>query len=214
MFSNQTRKIKLFIPKIRTKERYSIEFFHIYSDETISQRQTKSIDYLEVAQKLCDSDYNLIVLIDDYNPSKHTLSLNTVLEYLAARNVTPHFFAYEKDLVANAQVLLEAITDKKLSKEYTHYVAKHQKYPCSLLTAAWYLTRLGVLQHEGVIRPVPGSFMPFQASTQLFNILPEAYTSIEQKAQKIIENSSFADEASQIHNMFYISQDEHASALF
>jgi hypothetical protein len=214
MFSNPTRKIKLLIPKMRTKKRYSIEFFHIYSDEVIGLRQIKSIDDLEVAQKLCDSDYDRVVLIDNYNPSKHTLTLDTVLKYLASRNVAPHYVAYEKDLVGNAQILLEAITDNKLRKDYTRYITKNQKYPCSLLTAAWYLTRLGVLENGDVIQPVPGNAMPYQPSTNLLNILPEAYESIEQKAQKIIVNSPFADKAAQIHNMFYVSEDEQASTLF
>jgi hypothetical protein len=214
MFSNAARKIKPLLPKMRTKRRYSIEFFHIYSDEVIGVRHTRSIEYLEVAQKLCESTYDLVILIDNYNPKEETLALDTVLDYLGSKNVSPQYYAYEKDLVANAQTLLEGITDHKLKKDYTRYVAKHEKYPCSLLTAAWYLTRLGALEKDDIIHAVPGNDVPYQASTHLFNILPEAYTAIEQKALKIIERSSFADQAPQIHNMFYDSGDERASKLF
>jgi hypothetical protein len=104
-------------------------------------------------------------------------------------------------MVENAQILLDSLTSHKLKKSYTAYIQKNNKYPCSLLTATWYLTRLGVFEYKGKIQTTNGT--EFVPADRLLNILPIDYKSVEQRAQKIIKNSPWGDCADRIQDLFY-----------
>lgn len=186
---------------VKTKNKYSIEYFHIYTDEIISDYHARSLQYLAEAQKAWQFDLNLIVLIDNYNPQVHTLTKDNVLEYLKGHNMTPDYIAFEGDLLINAKLLLESLTSPKLRSEYDKYIQRNNKYPCSLLTATFYLTRLGRLDYKDCIKGVfDAEFIP---ANKLINILPATYQPVEARAFQIIKNSRFAEEQHNIQNLFY-----------
>lgn len=186
-----------------TSGEYGVEFFHIYTDENISKRHTKSIEYLDALQKNWAFSFTKIVLIDDYNPDKNIITGGEIISYLDARSMIPDYFAYESDLIHNADTFLKSITNTRTLKSYTRYIQNHGKYPCSLLTASWYLTRLGYLDSSKVIQLSGKSNKPFKASTRLINILPLDYKPIEKLALQLIQNSNYSSAVDKIEDMFY-----------
>jgi hypothetical protein len=153
------------------------------------------------------------VLVDDYNPTEHKISAEQVLGYLRAEGMLPQYWAYEKDLLGNAQLLLDSLTSSKLKNNYVKYIAKHEKYPCSLLTASWYLTRLGQLDPAGIIHSVDENPV-YKPAQRLLNLLPEDYRPIEERARKLILSSKFAAHADKIQDLFYPLDSERARNLF
>ena len=199
--------------KKQKKAQYSIEFFHIYTDEKIGDVHTASLDYLKGLQKSWgDLSSSLIVLIDDYNPTKHTLSKKDVIDYLTQESMIPHFWAMESAMVPSANILLEEITDKKLQNSYRSYIAKNKKYPCSLLTAAWYLTRLGQLDDNGVINGLSEDI--YIPADRLINILPSSCKQVEKRTRKLILKSKYADLADNIQDLFYPTYEHGKADLF
>lgn len=184
-----------------TPKQYGIEFFHIYTDEQINGTHKAALEYLREAQKAWNFPYTTIVLIDDYNPVKHVLTIEDVLQHLEAEGATPDYWAKEADLVGNAQLLLQELTSPKLKRSYQKYIDQNNKYPCSLLTASWYLTRLGHLPSEKVIRSTSSN--EYTPCSRLVNILPEDYKQVENKALKLIRNSSYKDSLNNIQDLFY-----------
>lgn len=183
-----------------SEQRYSVEFFHIYTDEEIGSVHEASVHYLKEAQKAWKFNNGLIVLIDNYNPTKHTLREEDVFHYLNEQGVSPVFWAYEADLIDNAKQLLESITSPKLQRSYSNYVEKNKKYPCSLLTATWYLTRLGVLPTQVIKARNGQEYVP---ADRLINILPQDYEKIEVKALELIQKSEYSQQVHHIQDLFF-----------
>lgn len=184
-----------------TKPVYSIEFFHIYTDETINDSHKASLNYLNAAREAWNVDADLVILIDNYNPTSHTLSVDGVFDYLAESGYPSLFYAYEADMVSAAQALLDSLTSAKLRKKYLNYINGHGKYPCSLLTAAWYLTRLGVFSQDTIkARNMDTEIRP---ADRLLSVLPKDYREVEMKALKLIKNSEWSHCADKIQALFY-----------
>jgi hypothetical protein len=201
------------VPNTKTKQLYSVEYFHIYSDENIEDRHTKSIEYLKTMHESWDFDYQKAILIDNYNPTTVVIEASEILAFLDSISMRPDYWAYEKDMIENAKILLDAINNKKIEKEYRTYIKNHNKYPCSLLTAAWYLTRLGYLNSEGIIRTTifGDNFIPAE---RLLNILPQDYKTTEARAFKIIMKSEYKDAFNKIQDFFYPIDSGRAMDLF
>jgi hypothetical protein len=178
-----------------------LELFHVSTDETISDRQTRSLEYAEHLSAIHSVETQRIVLIDNYNAGGRSLAVEEVLGYLKNRDMLPEYWAYEADLVANAQKVLNALTDGRLRRANERYIDNNRRFPCSLLTASWYLTRLGSLTSDGVIRGVNGD--RYSRPEVLLNILPEDYREVEERALALIHNSEFAGEAERIYGWFY-----------
>ncbi len=193
--------------------KYSIEFFHIYSDEDISKRHINSLNHLKTLMQSWSFPFELIILIDNYNPTKHTLNVDKVFEYIKKQEINVNFWAYEKDMITNADLLLQSINDNKLVKGYKNYITKNNKYPCSLLTAAWYLTRLGYIDSNFVIKSL-NKHVNFEPSSRLFNILPDDYRVIEGKAKDIIGKSVFFEAKDKIQNFYYSADNSRPEDLF
>lgn len=179
---------------------YGVEFFHIYTDETIGDVHKGSLNYLKEAQKAWSFKISPIILIDNYNPSVHSLKPEEVFAYLSAEGFDVYFWAYEADMVENAKKLLDSITKPKLRREYESYIHSKGKLPCSLLTASWYLTRLGHLDTSR-IQSRNGEF--YTPVSRLVNILPSEYKEVEKRARDIILNSTFSAAADCIQDLFY-----------
>ena len=186
---------------------YSVEFFHIYSDETINEGHSASIEYVKLLKKAWPHELNLAIMIDNYNADSIVTTEGEILTYLESQEVLPSFWAFEADLIQNAETLIEHITSPKLKKEYRKYVDNRNKYPCSLLAAAWYLTRLGRLGHNGVIRSSDGGFVEeYIPADRLINFLPESYKSVEERIIHLIKNSDFSEEIDNIQDLFYFAE--------
>ncbi|MCA9324570.1 hypothetical protein KDA23_00675 [Candidatus Saccharibacteria bacterium] len=211
--TNKNPSLTVEPPKSKSKPqpRYNVEYFHIYTDEKIETRHVEGLESLRALHQAWSFDYDKILLIDNYNPTLHTLSAQQVLEYLASKGMSPDFWAYEGDLVENAKLLLEQMNESKLKRSYLKYIDAHNKYPCSLLTAAWYLTRLGKLD-TSVIRSVSDTV--YVPADRLFNLLPEDYKPVEDRANKVILSSNFAAEADKVQDLFYPVSAGRALELF
>lgn len=184
--------------------RYGVEYFHIYTDEKIEMRHEIGVEYLKAIETSWDISYKRIIMVDNYNPTEHVLDIETVLDYLESKDMAPDFWAYEGDLVTNAQLLLDALTSSKLKKNYLQYIAKHNKYPCSLLTATWYLTRLGRFSAEGIIHGSdPEKAIVYEPVERLINLLPQDYKPVEQRARELILKSKYSEDAEKIQDLFY-----------
>ena len=194
------------------KDRYNVEFFHIYTDEKIEDRHIQSIQHLKDLEEAWSFDHDRVIMIDDYNPKTHTLDRDDVLNFLTEQGVTPDFWVFESDMVGNAQYLLDMITNNKLRKSYRQYIEKNNKYPCSLLTASWYLTRLGRL-NPSVLRATNAA-QDFVPATRLFNLLPADYKSVEDRARRLILNSPYAADSDKIQHLFYAADAGRMVKLF
>lgn len=181
---------------------YSIEFFHIYTDEIIGPVQTRSLEYFLAAKEAWNINASTVVLIDNYNPKHHILTPDDVFMFLEAEGCKPDYWAFEGDMIKNAEMLLESLVDAHLARNYRSYVLKHDKYPCSLLTASWYLTRIGALKSQGIIRPCQSEAV-FEPAQYLINILPDFYKPIEKKAHQLIESSRYAYASNYIQALYY-----------
>lgn len=188
--------------EIADKRSYSVEFFHIYTDEEISPVQTRSLEFLLAAKDAWNLDSSTVILIDNYNPTNHILTSEDVFDFLETKGCRPDYWAYEGDLVANAENLLASLTDGHLERSYRSYIGRKGKYPCSLLTATWYLTRLGVFSPEGVMTKCV-AVEDFKPAQYLINILPEVYKPIEKRAHELIESSSYASSSNYIQALYY-----------
>jgi hypothetical protein len=198
-----------------TNNKLGVEYFHIYTDEKIERRHEVGLEYLKALEDVWSFEYEKIILIDNYNPVKHTLDAEAIIDYLATKNALPKYWAYEKDMIENSKTLLNAINNNKLKRSYEKYIISTNKYPCSLLTATWYLTRLGKLPSEDIIHQADNSSQElFKTSSRLINILPEDYRPIEERARKIILKSTFEEQADKIQDLFYPTKSDRTLALF
>lgn len=186
----------------RHKDVYSVEIFHIYTDERINDSHNASLNYLKAVSEIWDIDYDLVVLIDNYNPKEHLLDTNEVIKHLCDKGYEDIFIAFEASMVDNAKILLNSINSTKLKKQYDNYIRTHGKYPCSLLTATWYLTRLGVFENTEIIRNIKNQQCARQAD-RLISILPKDYKEVEEKALRLISHSDWAEYADKIQALFY-----------
>lgn len=187
----------------QTSQKYSVEFFHIYTDEKINGRHESSLKYLKEAMKAWDFDYNLFVLVDDYNPTDHITTSDDVLKFLEQNGVTPDFWAFESAFIDNAELLLDAIEKDKTRNQYRKYIDKKGKYPCSLLAASWYLTRLGRLPSNGLMKKE--GVREFTPADRLVNILPDDFRPVELRTRRLIASSKFKEDVDRIQDLFYPS---------
>lgn len=196
----------------KSRDKYSVEFFHIYTDERIANQHIKSLEYLRAVQDVWEVDCDTTVLIDNYNPVEHTLLPQDVISYLDQKGAKPDYWAYEADMVFFADRLLDSITSVKVKKEYLRYIEKNNKYPCSLLTTVWYLCRLGVIQNPHMM--LTDQNADFVPADRLINILPSDYRTIEMKVHKLLNNSSYKYYSSKIQALFYDAKTDRKINLF
>jgi hypothetical protein len=173
---------------------YSIEFSHIYTDEEFNANHIKSAQMMKELSGLSRASYSTILLIDDYNADQNGFDLNQVINQLAAVKAVPDFYAYESDLVRYGDALLASIQKPKILRMYASYIKRKDKYPCSLLTATWYLIRLGYIDGTSIIKPaLKTKDQLFLPAEKLINILPTSFKDIERDAHRLIGYSAFAD---------------------
>jgi hypothetical protein len=189
---------------------YSIEFAHIYADENFDDDHR---DGAEALRKCIESlserqhTYSVNVLIDDYNPALHILDRDHFVKELSALDARPHFLAYESQLPAHSDKLMDTITRPKLKREYQKYIDQRGKYPCSFLVAVWYLIRLGAISLSGssnLYARLGTSSVNFTA-TKLINILPSRFAHVERQALELIAATPHAHLVNSIESRFFES---------
>jgi hypothetical protein len=203
---------KTSVAESMSKPKYSIEFFHIYVDEEISPVHLRSLEYLKTVTKAWSIDKSTIVLIDEYSPTHGDLTPGEVCQFLEKNGAKPDYWAFEGDLVPAAEKLLDSLTDKHLTKNYRRYIEAHGKYPCSLLTATWYMTRLGAFDTSVIKRCAATE--EYKPADRLINILPAGYKPVEAKAHELIAKSMFDEQADMVQDLFYEADYDRPLAVF
>lgn len=190
-------------PTLPKKTLYTIEFCHIYTDKEFSQTQINSIEFLKDTMTAWDFEYETVILFDNYNVGPETISNDVFFEELKTHGLLPDYWAFEKDLIHYADVLLGSIQVPKIKRQYEHYINSKNSYPCSFLTSIWYLMRLGYIEDtHSIIRSMQGtdSFVP---SERLVNILAHDFMAVEKTAMKLIRATEFRHAVDQIQDLFY-----------
>jgi hypothetical protein len=177
---------------------YSIEYCHIYTNEDISGEHIASVEALKaVVGDLRNQGvtYNLCVMVDDYSFPETSLSFDygRLFRWLAGQQAPPHFLIREGSLAAAADEVVRAIYSQKRQRALRSYIER-KRYPCSLLTAAWYLARLGKLQTV----PEP----KILHARRLINILPGRFEPYECEARAILADTPYADVLHSITNSY------------
>ncbi len=190
-------------PPLTAAALYTIEFSHIYTDKEFSQAQINSIDFLKDVMQAWSFPYEKVILFDNYNVGPETISNDVFFEELKKHELLPDFWAFEKDLIKYAPILLDSIVVPKVKRQYETYISNKKSYPCSFLTSIWYLMRLGFIEDtESIIRSMQGD-KKFVPCKRVVNILANDFMSVEKTAIKLIKSTSFEGAADQIQDLFY-----------
>lgn len=187
----------------------NIEFAHIYVDEQFGDSQKQSIEVLKTTLKLKEysyRDYTLTVLVDDYHPNLYIFDLYDFIIQLEGYNVKPDYICFESRLIDDCNSLIDQF-DKKLSRKFSRYIKNKNKYPCSLLTAVWYLKRLGLMDinDNELIYLGPDSSRPFKpfVGNELITILPLKFKDMEMSSINILKYLLSKEDLDRIKLIFY-----------
>lgn len=184
---------------------YNIELAHIYVNEDPTEEHDKAIILAAQRVESIGIDPSLVttsILIDDYNPAEKILDTRYFLSYLEKKGLVPDYYVYEARLPEFKDQLLGEMTGR-LQRQYTEYIKKTGKCPCSFLIAVWYLVRLGYFSHDGIVNSVSGEGKPFVAEN-IINILPHRYVGVEKKGLEILKSTRFfPDISTQIEYFFF-----------
>lgn len=185
-----------------TKIPYSVEFCHIYTDESANDEQAGSIEVTK--EKLADlgAGYTTTVLIDDEHPDEHSLDVPDFLKRLEHHEVAADFWAFESELAAYQKEFLALITNQRVRSSYGRYIESKDKLPCSFLTAIWYFLRLGKLQDAShVIKPNNGKV--FVPADKLLNVLPLRFSTAEKQTTKLLQATNIPKIVDDIETVFF-----------
>ncbi len=175
----------------------SIEYAHIYTNNKIGEEHELSLEILSTLYKQEEDrehTISLVVLIDDYAFPDSSFDYDTFSGWLQEMGFTPDVMLRESQLVSLAEEVRWLIRDDELRDKISDFI-KTKKYPCSLLTAAWYLLRLGYLSSP--------LFDTRYISRGLINILPLDFKPYEEKALEIIRSTKFSQAANQIQYRYF-----------
>lgn len=172
----------------------SVEYAHIYADKPLSSEQVESIERLP---DLSGEEAQFVVMLDDYNAPSYAgqaMDLGFTLERCGKE---PDAIYRESSLVGAAAALLAQLPARE-SRQIHKWVRKKGKFPCSLLTAAWYAMRLGKIPAH------PDSYRGriIEPADRLVNVLPVYYEANERKAFELLDDS-FAVDSHTIEGIFY-----------
>jgi len=213
------------------KVNYNIEFAHIYSDEKIGEEQLKSAEVVKDLVKKLDKEsktYTLCILIDEYHPVYSNFNLDKFLTHFKKMGIPPAYIGYEGELIPAARLLLKQIPEEFLISKKMHTklkfvqeiislktsnkwmklkelpVVKFQEdYTCVLLSAAWSLLRLGLIQSKHAVRVTgltdPNPFL----GENLITVLPKKYEPVEKRVLEIIKNTPFESYIKNMKHIFF-----------
>ena len=186
---------------------YSIEFCHIYLNETFSHEHRQSIDVLKsvVSELPTGSTYSLNVLIDDYNATEEVLDIEDLKRELREAHAKPDYLAYEARLAPYADAVLDLMSEGRLQRSYERYIREKGTIPCSFMIAIWYLLRLGALPlaADALVYEKNGGHTKSFIGNNLISILPERFSGVEKKAMSVIAKTNFAFLQKRIQHVYY-----------
>ena len=184
---------------------YSIEYSHIYTDETFSDEHRSSVAALKRhLPKLEGKVVDKVVFIDNYNTTNHILDIEGFLKSIKEEGVAHDYYVFEADMVHYKDQLLNAIENKKIKRDYQRYIESRGKLPCSFLTATWYLIRLGHFDpNSGMI--YGKDTKEFKPARKIINVLPERFEQVELKTRKLIAATKYRESVMDIESMFFTS---------
>lgn len=188
----------------QNQENYSIEFAHIYINETHSREHFDAAWIAKQKAKELDKkgcSYSLNILIDDYNPSESILDVSNFINKIQ-ENVEVDHVASEAALVMWTKLLLEEISKSRIRKSNLHYINRNHKVPCSFLVAVWNLIRLNELTNEIDVSIYKDSAKSL-VGERIINILPSRYEEVEKRALDIIEHTRYKECINRIEHIFY-----------
>src|ERR1035438_9962284 len=145
---------------------YSVEYCHIYSNETVGPEQAVSLDHLVEIREQLEAEgktYSLCVMLDNYTFPGRDFDKDRFLKWLESRNERPDIFINEGDLIPAADEVIALVSPHR-ARSLRKYI-EEKKYPCSLFIATWYLSRMGKLKNS------PPAIN--KSSDKLINILHE-----------------------------------------
>jgi len=183
----------------------NIEVAHIYADQKhIGAEQREAFLHLNFLQKkdlINLKEATTSVWIDDYNPKIQLLDIQQFMK--SARDLyLVDFFASEKNVAAYVEQYLHLL-EKSQSDYYIKFFHKNGKYPCSLVTAIWYLIRLGFIRVSDDFFLRRYSEKQFTAH-EIINILPRKYETVENKTKSIFaSNITISKFLSHIHTYYF-----------
>ena len=199
----------------------NIEISHVYTDEEMSEIHHRSVIRMKEIAVPTDT---VSILLDDYNADKTTIRINDFVKILElTHNIKISTVVYESSLTKNAEKLIQSIPKELLSEESFDRSTKRVTflnvdgmkitlknvydhlpmipfYKCSVLTAAWQLTRLGVFEFDTVwINRYDETSI---YSDQVISVIDSRFKENEMKSMKIIESSKYKSVLDRIHYEF------------
>jgi len=212
----------------------NIEFSHIYTNQTLGKDQivggkiAKQISHLLFDEGLVSTTN---VWIDDYNPINKKPPILFAIKYLHDLwehiNFSPHYYAFESDVVSAGQILLETIPSslkklenkgrnkKKLYIKTPHskkigtieqYNPLSNKYTCPLLSAAYALAKCGAPLNVYPKQNNNGNQnVPFTGEKSI-TILPKNpfFIESETKAKELISvSNTFSEYLDSIYHVWF-----------
>lgn len=175
----------------------SIEYAHIYTNNKIDYEHKLSLEILSELQNEFQAGgviVDLVVMVDDYSFPDPTFEYASFIDWLTLHGHKPDLMLRESQLIPACDITLKEIGDSKLKEQISDYV-KAKKYPCSLFIAAWYLLRLGHIEHE--------VFDKSHIAEKLINILPASFKPFEDKGMEIIASTLFASAIENIEHKYF-----------
>lgn len=192
----------------------TVEFSHVYSDETLGPTHLSSIQraYSELRRLRDQGKTPLsLVLLDDIHVTAKRFSAEDIRAEIQRHGGQVDAIVLESDVTRGVETLLLALPEGKLVVESFRRERKRALFletescrvslgafrknsfdpTCALLVAAWHLARLGEIEVAGI--PVGSSSL---------SILEERYRNVEEKALRIIKASRFANAASRIEHVY------------
>ena len=211
---------------------YNIEFAHIYSNQsslTDEQRESAKITK-KITDRLSkkNKSFVLTLLVDEYHPKFHKLNFNKFLKDLDSLGVQPTYIAYESRMISAARMLLKSIPrDLKKTVRFHPQITINEKityltnnkvkiklktrgsiihfsrYTCALLSTAWVLLRLGVIQAKNAVE-LTGMTQPKPfAAKNIINVLPRIYEGVEKANKNIILSSQYSHLAKNVKSEYF-----------
>ena len=175
---------------------YSIEYCHIYSNQSVGQEHAESLDYLaEMLARLKQTGktYSLCVMLDNYTFPDRIFDKDKFLNFLKQKEATPDIFINEGDLIEAADEVVSLVSPKR-ANSLKKYI-QEKKYPCSLFIATWYLARGGYLKNA------PAEIK--KHSARLINILHERFKPFEEEGLAIIGDTPHSSFIKGITNVYF-----------
>jgi hypothetical protein len=177
-------------------KKYSIEYAHIYTNESSKMEHEAYLNILKESTKdINREDISLVVMVDDYSFPDPSFDYDDFFDWLKTEEIHPDITIRESQLIPHCDTVIKLISDRRLQSQIRDYVVSSKKYPCSLFIATWYLIRLWQL---------PSILMPeAETAEKLINILPESFLPFEEKWFQIIKNTKYKDLLIKIENKYF-----------